>query len=151
MPETWDDDALLASLRQALDERREVPPELIESGQAAFSWYSVDAELAELVRDFQAGREPEPGLRAETAGLCALTFRSPHLTVELEVTADALVGQVIPIQPATVTVQPGQGPEATVDGDELGCFAIEPAPAGMVRLHLATEDGTQAVTGWFEV
>jgi hypothetical protein len=152
MPDAWDDDdRLLASLRQALDERRAVPPDVTEFGRHAFAWYAVNTELAELIYDSRGSQEPELSLRAETANIRALTFRSPHLVVEMEVTAGALVGQVVPAQSATVTVQPGWGAETTLATEELGCFSIEPVPTGMLRLSLDTVAGIQAVTSWFEL
>lgn len=153
MPDAWDDELLVASLRQALNERREVPPGMIEFARNAFAWYNVHAELAELVYDSShgLGQEPEPSVRAETASLRALTFRSPHITVEVEVTADSLVGQVVPAQPATITVQPRQGTERLLAAEQIGCFSIEPSPAGMIRLRLETADAIEAVTPWFEL
>jgi hypothetical protein len=151
MPDAWDDDTLLASLRQALDEQHAIPPDVTEFGRHAFAWYAVNTELAELICDSRRDQEPELSLRAETASIRALTFRSRHLMVEMEVTASTLVGQVIPDQSATVTVQPARGAETTVVTEELGCFSIEPVPTGMLRLSLDTAAGIQAVTSWFEL
>ena len=44
----WDDEELLAALRQALTARRAVPPEFVEAGKNAFAWHNIDAELAQL-------------------------------------------------------------------------------------------------------
>ena len=68
----------------------------MQAGQDAFAWHNIDAELAQLTYD--STREPDQAmsLRAETASIRALTFTSAHLTIELEVTRDGLVGQIVP-------------------------------------------------------
>jgi hypothetical protein len=150
MAESWDDDELLAALGQALAARRAVPREFVEAGQSAFAWRNIDAELAQLTYDSARGAEPEPALRAapEAASIRALTFTSAHLTIELEVTRDALVGQVIPVQAGTIEVQSQGGPATAFPADEIGCFSIAPIPAGPFRLYCRTAAGVDAVTGW---
>ena len=73
----WDDDdELLAFLDEALRTEGDVPPDFVAAGKAAFTWRSIDAELAALVYD----SEREPALtRTQTADLRALTFASAGL------------------------------------------------------------------------
>jgi hypothetical protein len=146
--EGWDDDALLAGLKQALGARRAVPPEFVETGKNAFAWHNIDAELASLTYDSALDSDRTLVLRAESASVRALTFSSPHLTIELEVTPDALVGQVIPAQAMTVTVQPRTGEETELATDEIGCFSIQPIPAVTFRLHCQAAGDIDVVTGW---
>ncbi len=87
-------------------------------------------------------------MRSETASIRALTFTSAHLTMELEVSGDSLLGQVIPTQEGTIEIQTRAGVIATTPVDELGCFPIHPIPAGPFRLHCHTADGTDVLTGW---
>jgi hypothetical protein len=89
----WDDDELLAALREAVRARQAVPPEFVAVGKSAFAWHNIDAELAQLTYDSSRDTLYEPSLRAEAATIRALTFTSPHLTVELEVSQDSLLGQ----------------------------------------------------------
>src|SRR5262249_41048316 len=107
----WDDDALLAALREALRAREAVPPEFVEAAKSAVAGHNSDAALAK--RPSHSSREGayEPSLRAEAASIRALTFTSAHLTIELEVTQDALLGQIIPAQAGVITVQPRDGAE----------------------------------------
>jgi hypothetical protein len=49
MPEVYDDEELLAVLRQALAERQAVPPEFVEAAKNAFVWHNIDAELGGLM------------------------------------------------------------------------------------------------------
>ena len=155
----WDDEDLLAALRQAVREREAVPPEFVEAGQNAFAWRNFDAELARLTYDSaeEAARAAEDSVaavrsgRAERASVRALTYTSVHLTIELEVTQDGLLGQVVPAQAATVRVQPRTGAEATLEADEIGRFSVQPGPAGPFRLHCRTAPGVDAVTGWISL
>src|SRR5215510_1277571 len=87
--EGWDDEEVLAALQQALHAQRAVPPEFIEAGKNAFAWHNIDAELAQLTYDSTRDLELVPSVRTESASIRALTFSSPHLTIELEVTPDS--------------------------------------------------------------
>ena len=105
MAEGWDDETLLAALRQALRARQAVAPEFIEAGRNAFAWHNIDAELAQLTYDSTRDAAHAPSMRAEAASIRALTFTSAHLTIELEVTHDSLLGQIVPGQAGTVMVR----------------------------------------------
>lgn len=146
-----DDEQLLAELAEALRTAREVPAGFVEAGKAAFAWRDVDAELAALSHDSSVA-EPDgtamAGTRAESAQLRALTFVSSELTIELEVTTDALVGQVIPPRSGEIELEGPHGRSGAVTVDEVGWFAIRPIPTGPVRLHLRTDDGRSVRTEW---
>jgi hypothetical protein len=64
------------------------------------------------------------------------------------VAQDSLLGQIIPAQPATIRIQPREDAEITLTTDEIGCFSIQPIPAGQFRLHCRTVAGVDALTGW---
>jgi hypothetical protein len=144
----WDDDELFAALLEAERARRAVPPEFVEAGKGAFAWHNIDAELAQLTYDSSRDMQYEPSLRAEAASIRALTFTSPHLTIELEVSEESLLGQIIPAQRGTVRIQPADGTETTVPADEIGCFAIRPIPSRSFRLYCQTMGSADALTGW---
>jgi hypothetical protein len=144
----WDDEEVLAALQQALRAQRAVPPEFIEAGKNAFAWRNIDAELAQLTYDSTLDPALELSLRAEAASIRALTFTSAHLTIELEVAQDSLLGQIIPAQPATIKIQPREGAETALATDEIGCFSIQPIPAGQFRMHCHTAADVDALTGW---
>lgn len=144
----WDDEELLAALRQALLARQAVPPAFVEAAQNAFAWRNIDAELAQLTYDSMRDYDATVGVRAEAASIRSLTFTSAHLTIELEVAQESLLGQIVPTQTATVTVQPRAGSETGVQTDEIGCFSIRPIPSSPFRLHCRTVAGVDALTGW---
>jgi hypothetical protein len=148
MPKNWrDDEQLLADLGEAVRIGREVPARFIDIGKAAFAWHSIDAELAELSHD-SATSPLLAGTRAEPATLRALTFVASCLTIEVEVTADALLGQVVPPQAGQIEVHGQDGPTHTAPVDDVGWFAVRPLPMGMFRLHVRLADGAPVLTEW---
>lgn len=143
----WDDDErLLAELGDALRSADEVPRRFVDAGKAAYTWRSVDAELAALTFD-SATSELATTTRAEPATLRALTFAAADLTIEVEVTSDALLGQVVPPQAGEVTLELRDGTTYTAPIDEVGWFALRPLPAATFRLQVATEAG-EVRTDW---
>lgn len=151
MDSTWwsDDDQLLATLRGAVHAADAVPAEFIEAGRAAFAWRNFDAELAALIYDSQL--EPAPTRNSDTATLRALTFASPRLTIELEITTDGLLGQVVPIGCAEIDVQMREGDATTVAADELGCFVIRPMPTAPFRLRCRVGTTVDILTSWIHL
>jgi len=87
-------------------------------------------------------------LRSEAATIRALTFASARFSIEVEVTDDALLGQLIPPQPGTVELQTPAGETAGAAIDEVGCFSIEPKPNGQFRLRFRAEGQPEVLTGW---
>jgi hypothetical protein len=125
-----------------------VPPEFVGAAKNAFAWHNIDAELAQLTYDSTGPLEPAAmATRSDTAGIRELTFSSPRLTIELEVTSDSLLGQIIPVQVATIDIQFRTGSTRTVSSDEVGFFAVSPVPQGLFRLRCRAP-GSDVVTGW---
>jgi len=148
VPERWDDEQLLAALKEALRAGRAVPPEFVEAGKSAYAWRNIDAQLAGLTHGPVPDTERTPGLRSETASIRALTFTSAHVIIELEVSEESLLGHVIPAREGTIEIQTRAGAVATVPVDRLGWFPIHPIPASLFRLQYHTTDGTDVLTGW---
>jgi|SRR5215813_8790368 len=152
MPRPWDDDELLLRLAEAQQAAKSVPRDFIEAGKAAYDWRNIDAELAELV---DGSALEEAGLaghvRAEEAHLRALTFTSTALTIEIEVTGDALLGQLVPLQAGEVEVITQAGRAQRERIDDVGCFTIRPIPDGSFRIHCRTASGAFVATGWLNV
>ena len=147
MADGLDDDQLLAALKDALSARRAVPHEFVEAARNAFAWHNIDAELAQLTYD-STGELGHPAMatRAETAGVRELTFGSPRLTAELEITGDALLGQIIPAQVFTVDIQTPAGVTSAGSSDEVGFFSLRPLPQSPFRLRFRAA-GIDVITG----
>lgn len=145
------DDTLLAGLREALAAREAVPATFVEAGKSAYAWHHIDAELAQLTFDSRRDAELTASTRAESASIRALTFQAARFTIEVEITDDALLGQLIPPQSGTAEMQTEAGQVSSTPIDEVGCFAIEPKPDSPFRLRVRTEGQADAVTGWLTI
>jgi hypothetical protein len=143
----WDDEQLLAALGEAIRAREEVPAWFIETAKSAYTWHTIDAELAQLTYDSQRDTARAAVTRSENASIRALTFTSAQLSIELEVTENSLLGQVIPPRAGTLEVHTKAG-VANLPVDEIGCFTVEPIPASPFRLRCRTDDGADVLTGW---
>jgi hypothetical protein len=142
-----EDERLLAELRAALRARQAVPDWFVETGKSAYAWHNIDAELAQLTYDSDSDADRMAVTRSESASIRALTFTSPDLSIELEVSEDSLFGRFIPPRGGTLEVHTTAG-VASSPVDEIGCFVVEPIPASPFRLRCRTEDGTDVLTGW---
>lgn len=143
-----DDNQLLAALRRAIRARQDVPAEFVQAAKDAFAWHDIDADLAQLTYDSVRGHGLVTRTRAEDASIRALTFTSARLTIELEVTAESLLGQIIPTQVATIEVQTRADSNTVTATDEIGCFSIHPVPRGAFRLRCTGAGGLDVRTGW---
>jgi hypothetical protein len=152
MADQWwnDDDQLMAVLQDALNAAADMPPEFVDAGKAAYAWRTIDADLAALTYDSAWDADQlSTATRTEHATLRALTFASDELTIEVEITDDAVLGQIMPTQAGSVTISVVDGPElGPVPIDELGFFVVRPVPAGAFRLLCRTASGATAITGW---
>ena len=146
MLDSWDDDQLLAALDGAVRARQAVPDAFVDMGKGAYAWHRIDAELAQLTYD--SGTVRIAAVRSETASVRALSFASAHLSMELEVTEDCLLGWVIPSRGGTLEAQTGAGASTETTIDEIGCFAVDPIPASPFRLCFRAAEGTDVLTGW---
>jgi hypothetical protein len=140
-----DDDQLLAELGAAMRGAAQVPPRFVAFGKSAFAFRGVSAEIAALTQDSVGTLA---GTRSESAALRSLTFVASELTIELEVTADALLGQVVPPRAGEIELVGPGGVMATTAVDDVGWFAVRPAPTGPVRLQLRTTGGESIRTEW---
>jgi hypothetical protein len=147
----WDDERLLAALGEAMRVRQAVPSWFVETGKNAFAWHNIDAELAQLTYDSNEDRRQAAAMRSETASIRALTFTSAHLSVELEVTENSLLGQIIPPRGGALEIQTRASETGTTEVDEIGCFSVDPIPDSPFRLHYRAPDGTDVLTGWITI
>jgi hypothetical protein len=151
MRDSWDDERLLTALREAIQARQAVPAWFVETGKNAFAWHNIDAELAQLTYDSSVDLHEAAVTRSETASIRSLTFTSDHLSVELEVTGQSLLGQIIPPRSGAIEIHTRAGEISSVDVDEIGCFAVDPIPDSPFRLRCQAADGTDVMTGWITI
>jgi hypothetical protein len=131
----WTDDELLDELGAAL---REGPADedIVRAAQASFAWRTVDDDLELLYLDEGAELADAALVRGGSGpgAVRTLAFHGERLSVELEIDEAGIVGQLTPPQPGHVTLVTAEGPQATVEADEVGCFTFPPPPSGPVRL-----------------
>ena len=145
----WDDDErLLGELRAAVQRAGTPTPGMTAAAEAAFSWRTVDAELAVLSEE--AATSEAALVRGTSTAPRILEFHTAQLSVELEQTESGLVGQLVPPTPGLIALVGRGGELARTDADELGCFTLHHTPGDLVRVRCDTASGA-LVTEWFRL
>ncbi len=152
-PHRWDDDErLLEDLGAALRGVAPASDALLAAGDAAYAWRTVDAEVAALCYDSHL--DGELALRGGTIGAAALTrslvFEGVALSVDIEITAETLRGQLLPPVAGEVVVMTAAGEDGRAVVDELGSFRLASPLPGLIRLRCDTPTGT-LMTGWVQI
>lgn len=145
-PHLPSDAELLDLLREGLTTADDVPASVFEAGYAAYSWRTIDVELAALMYD-SATDLAASGARAEQAAVRAMTFTTAVITIEIEIGADEVLGQLNPGMATQVTVEVQDSGPAVCPVNGVGGFVIAPLPSSPFRL-LVEVDGHPVVTGW---
>ena len=146
------DEMLFAELQGAVERFDPLPPKLEAAARAAFSWRTIDAELAELTHDTLLDDDRLALVRSgDTPRL--LTFDGDGLSAEVEATEVGrrrrLAGQLVPPQAAEVEVA-HPGGQTRVEVDETGCFLVNDVQPGPVRLRCRTRTAGERIfqTPW---
>ncbi|MGW2049692.1 hypothetical protein ACWCPF_31600 [Streptomyces sp. NPDC001858] len=142
--EEFDHDRMEEELREATAILDPVPAELRRVAIEAYALHDLDARIAELTFDSLVDAIP---VRGAVDVPRMLTFHTGGLTVDVEVTAEGLMGQLLPPQPASIEVLHGPRAGAALTADDMGRFACEAPPTGPFALRLRT-GGEVVVTEW---
>jgi hypothetical protein len=140
-----EDDRLLDELGDAIRSAQAVPEPFRAAARAAYAWRTVDAELAELIEDSTA---PLAGARAGAPGPRTIRFRTGELVIEVELTADALQGQLVPAGPGRIELESAGGGSRDGEVDTVGWFLFAPPPVTTFRLRVRPASGPAVVTAW---
>jgi hypothetical protein len=140
----------LHALDDVLSEEEPIPPALIVAAQESYTWFDVDAELAELLFDSANG---ELALLRSDGERRLLVFGSSERAVQFETVRRGdrfdLVGFVTPGRAEEVHAQ-RQGDEVSVAADDGGAFTLSDIAGGMVRLVVGSaDDASVLITPWF--
>jgi len=108
-------------------------PAVLAAGQA---WLSFDSSL-----------EPVRVMRGDPGQTRVLIFTTTPLSVELEVMADQVVGQIVPPGPGEIVVETPDGASFRIEADDIGFFDFTGLPRGRFRLRCDTPTG-RLVTDW---
>jgi hypothetical protein len=142
-----DDEYLMDELRSLFGRLDPVVPGMVEQARSAYTWRTIDAELAELSFDSLVDRELAGAVRddgAATLGPRMLGFGAvvgdDDVAIEVEISpgpgAPVLIGQLLPAIAGAVELQCANGGTSVVRADDLGRFRVEPVPAGPLRLRV---------------
>ncbi|WP_328884248.1 hypothetical protein [Streptomyces sp. NBC_00299] len=140
----FDIELLEEELRQAAAILDPVPAQLRQLAVEAFALHDLDARIAELTFDSVVDAIP---VRGATDVPRMLTFRAGEVTVDVEVTAQGLMGQVLPPQQARIEVLAGPQTAIPVEADDMGRFTSDAPPNGPFALRLRT-GAEVVVTEW---
>jgi hypothetical protein len=138
---SWDDftdDELLDQLREAVAEADLVTDRERATARAAFTWRTVDAELAELLHD--SALESAAVRGSDTAR--TLSFASGPLTLEVEIDDETVRGQVVGATVESVLLQRSSADDQPMDVDPLGFFRLDGVVTGPVRFVVQAGDWT---------
>jgi len=151
-----DESRLEEELRRAAARFDPLPEGLLRAAAEAFTWRTIDTELAELVFDSLVDHD-EASLVRGPPERRLLSFQAGQLTIDLEVTstesARSLVGQLVPPRRADIEIR-GADAAIAADADELGRFRAGPLPAGPMSLRCSTVPGAPGaaiVTDWVSI
>ncbi len=142
--EEFDAGLLEEELRRAAAILDPVPAELRQIAVDAYALHDLDARIAELTFDSVVDAIP---VRGATDVPRMLTFRAGEVTVDVEVTAQGLMGQVLPPQQARIEVLSGPQSAVPVLADAMGRFTSDTPPTGPFALRLRT-GADVVVTEW---
>jgi hypothetical protein len=151
-PMQWDrsDDDLMGELKEALEEVRTVPPDVVEAAKAAFTWRTVDEELEVLTLTYDSAMAGSALVRGAGFPERMLVFESDDLTMEVEVNDDVLMGQVVPALPGRVILENPQGSVQETEADDGGFFLFRRPGVSPVRFKWIGGD-TRVVTEWLPI
>ena len=143
------DDRLLGELGDALATGDPVPEAVLDAARAAFTWRTIDAELAELV--FDSVVDEVAGVRGGTAtGDRHMSFRAPGVEVEILINGVSdrrVTGQLVPPAEAAIEIVADGFTQAT-ETDEMGRFGFDGVPAGPASITCRLSDGRIIKTDW---
>ncbi len=112
-------------------------------GTEGLKWPEAVRDTAVACTIVEYGRD----WRADSDDARVLIFTSSPLSLELEVMADHVVGQIVPPGPGEIRLETNDGVMFQVAADDIGFFDLSGGPRGSVRLRCDTPTG-RLITDW---
>lgn len=117
------------------------PTALLDAGGLNLeAGYDLAAAACTVVEYGQDWRSEEDDARV-------LIFTASPLSLELEVMAGHIVGQIVPPGPGAILLETSDGAAFRVEADDIGFFDLSGVPRGSVRLRCDTPTG-RLITDW---
>jgi len=143
-----DDNRLLVELGEALRSASPITNDDRGRARAAYTWRTVDDELALAALVYDSSIQDRPLVRGETVhGGRMLIFEGDAVSVEVDASPDVLLGRVVPPGRADISLLNVDGPVSETTADDMGSFVLTTAPSGPVRLLCRTAT-THLITDW---
>jgi hypothetical protein len=143
-----DDDRLFEALRACLASTGRVPSDVVTAAKQVFELRYMDEELARLTYDSRADAELVGAFRAETLSVRSLMFGFDDVTLDVDVLADSVVGQVSPAQAGVVVIETRERRAGQGSIESSGMFSIPVRTRGEVRFRVESAEGRSFVTEW---
>lgn len=142
----WDDHTLIDHLRQAIEFAGPVD-RAVDAGVAAFTWRTIDDELARASLVFDSLVASATRAASDDSAQL-LVFEADSITLEIEINPGHITGQVVPPTVGTIELQSPEGVVGRTAIQDFGSFRIEVRTRGPVRLRLHGPNAS-TVTDWF--
>jgi hypothetical protein len=139
------DEELIAALGEAVGEAAAVSDRRRDAARAAFTWRTVDSELAALLHD--SSLDAGAAVRSSVSSPRDLSFGLGDLVVELEITGSDCLGEVVGGAGATVTLQRPDADDVVVEADVAGFFRFTGLGDGPIRFVVVADAGS-LTTPW---
>jgi hypothetical protein len=140
----WDDDdQLMQDLDDAL--HGAVSDRARQAARAAFAWRTIDEDLMRLAHD--SSLTEEVVARGAAIAPRVAGFQGSDFTLEVEVDAGTVMGQVVPGTVCQISIVTPTGVFGSARTDETGFFAL-PAPEGGPVRFIVTGEGPAQSTEW---
>lgn len=141
------DETLLRRLREvARTHAQVIPAQSVAAARAAFTWRTVDDELARLGYDSALESAELAGVRG--TGPRLLTFEAPGVAIDLELSSGATGAQLQGQATGNVARLEIQRPDGAgnqpVEIDDTGSFRIRDIDPGVIRLRCLLGNGGAA-------
>jgi hypothetical protein len=123
-----------------------VPDAVLREARAAFSRRRAGGILASIAYD--SVLDDRPGMRGtEPDGRRIVSVDADSVSVEIEVSADRLTGQLVPAVAAEVELVGMAGTIGRTRSDDLGCFVFDRPASGALQFRCSSPAGV-VVTDW---
>jgi hypothetical protein len=143
----WSGDAELMAEIALAQRSMPVPEAVLRQARAAFSHRRPRGGVLACI-SYDSVLDDEPGMRGpEPDDRRIISFNADSASVEIEVSADRLTGQLVPAVEAEVELVGTAGRIGRTRSDDLGCFVFERPEPGAVQFRCHSPAG-DVVTDW---
>lgn len=144
----WQDDEELVAGFARATRSAPVPEPVLRAARAAFERRRQEAAHVLARLGYDSVLDDEFVMRTgESDDRRIVTFDSQTLSVEIELSTDRLVGQLVPPMAAEVELVSATATIGRTTADDMGCFALERPPPGAVQFRCQVPGGL-VVTDW---